>query len=221
MLIDDVGAGPLIDFSRFGFEREPLLRESLAVGADLVISSADKLIGGCQGGIILGRTELIERIRKNVLARIVRVDKMALAALEATLTCFLDESVALEEIPTLRMLMRPAAELAGQARRIVRAVRKHVPGAPVKTVSGFSQMGSGSLPEQNLPTSLVAVEPENMTAQQLATALRGGEPPIFSRIQDDTLLLDPRTLQPDEEKIVILALVDILEQASAHGSQAD
>ena len=115
VVIDDVGAGPLVDFSRFGFEKEPTLPESVAAGADIITSSADKLIGGSQGGIILGRAPLIQAIRKNPLARIVRPGKLALAALEATLTLFLDESVALREVPTLRMLRRDGARVLDDA----------------------------------------------------------------------------------------------------------
>ncbi len=157
-VIDDVGAGPLIDFSQFGFEKEPTLAESVAAGADLITSSADKLIGGPQAGIVLGKERWIEAIRKNPLARIVRPDKLTLAALEATLVLFLDQQRALCDVPTLRMLRRDLADIEMQAQRIAAAVRAAVPGASVAVVDGFSQMGSGSLPGQDLPTRLVAVQ---------------------------------------------------------------
>ena len=154
VVIDDVGAGPLLDFSRFGFDKEPTLQESVQAGADLTTASADKLIGGSQGGIILGRADLIQAIRKNPLARIVRVGKLTLAALEATLSLFLDEATALREVPTLRMLRRGLAEISAQAERIAQAISAKASGAIVATTDGFSQMGSGSLPTQNLPTRL-------------------------------------------------------------------
>ena len=202
-LIDDVGAGALIDFSQFGFEHEPMLSESLAEGSDLVTSSADKLIGASQGGIILGRADLVEQVRKNPISRMVRVDKMTLAVLETTLSLFLDEAVAMREIPTLAMLSRDLDDITAQAGRIAKAVASGTSGANVTTQDGFSQMGSGSLPEQNLPTCVVAVEPKNMTPDKLAARLRGCEVPVFARIQNDKVLLDPRTLQDGEEQILI------------------
>jgi L-seryl-tRNA(Ser) seleniumtransferase len=210
ILIDDVGAGPLVDFSRFGFDKEPTLPESVATGADLITSSADKLIGGSQGGIILGRAGLIQAIRKNPLARIVRVGKLTLAALEATLTLFLDEAAALREVPTLRMLCRPLEEIAEQAERIAQAVAQQVAGINVAVIDGFSQMGSGSLPGQNLPTRLAAVQSPLIEAGELALRLRRHRPPVFARIHQGQVLVDPRTLLDGEEPIVVRALVDAL-----------
>ena len=161
-VIDDVGAGPLIDFSQFGFEKEPTLAESVAAGADVITCSGDKLIGGPQAGILLGKERWIQAIRKNPLARIVRPDKLTLAALEATLVLFLDQERALGEVPTLRMLRRDLADIETQAQRIAAAIRAAVPGAKAAVVEGFSQMGSGSLPGQDLPTRLVAVQAENL-----------------------------------------------------------
>jgi len=213
LLIDDVGAGALIDFSRFGFQKEPTLPESIAAGADLVLSSADKLIGASQGGIILGRADLIDAIRRNPIARMVRVGKLTLAVLEATLMLFLDESLALREVPTLRMLSRTLAEITEQAERIASAIRSRVSGASVSTTEGFSQMGSGSLPEQNLPTRLVAVEPKSMSPDALALRLRSQPTPVFARIQDDRVLLDPRTLLDGEEKLLVDVVLESLQTA--------
>jgi L-seryl-tRNA(Ser) seleniumtransferase len=212
VMIDDVGAGALIDFSQFGFEPEPILSESIAKGADIVTSSADKLIGASQGGIILGRTKLIDAVRKNQFARIVRVGKLTLAALEATLKLFLDESLALREVPTLKMLRRDASEIAEQAGRIALDLNKSVSGAAVTTICGFSQMGSGSLPAQNLATTLVALRPETISAELLAQRLRQYGTPIFTRIQNNQVLIDPRTLLVGDDKIVIEALVEIFSQ---------
>jgi len=214
VLIDDVGAGPLIDFSRFGFDREPTLPESVRAGADVITASADKLIGAAQGGIILGKAHLIQRIRKNPLARIVRVGKLTLAALEATLTLFLDESLALREVPTLRMLRRELLEIAEQAEQIAQAIRDGAPAAEVTTADGSSQMGSGSLPTQNLPTRLVAILPRQISPDELALRLRRYSPPIFSRIRAGQVLLDPRTLLEGEADVVVRAVIEVLRAGS-------
>jgi len=209
-MIDDVGAGALIDFSQFGFEPEPTLNESIAKGADIVTASADKLIGASQGGIILGKAKLIEAVRKNQFARIVRVGKLTLATLEATLKLFLDESIALSQVPTLQMLRRDGSEIAKDAKRIASKLGKSLSNCSVKTTAGFSQMGSGSLPTQNLATTLVAIRPEKISAESLANKLRQYSTPIFTRIQYDQVLIDPRTLLKGDDKIVIEALLEIL-----------
>ena len=205
--IDDVGAGPLLDFSRFGFDKEPTLRESVEAGADVITASADKLIGASQGGIILGRADLVQGIRKNPLARIVRVGKLTLAVLEATLTLFLDEARALREVPTLRMLCRGLAEIAAQADRIAKAISERTTGAAVGTADGFSQMGSGSLPTQNLATRLVTIVPDGLEPGELARRLRGRTPAVFARVHNGQLLVDPRTLLEGEEEALIKAML--------------
>jgi L-seryl-tRNA(Ser) seleniumtransferase len=210
VMIDDVGAGALIDFSRFGFEPEPTLIESVSKGADIVTSSADKLIGASQGGIILGKAKLVNAIRKNQFFRIVRVGKLTLAALEATLKLFLDEAIALREVPTLQMLTRSLGEITGEAEHIVRQLNKSISNAVAETVSGFSQTGSGSLPTQNLATMLVAVQPEKISAESLARQLRQYSPPIFTRIQNDRVLIDPRTLCKGDAEVVVKSLLEIL-----------
>jgi L-seryl-tRNA(Ser) seleniumtransferase len=210
-VVDDVGAGALVDFSRFGFEKEPTLRESVAVGADLVTSSADKMIGGPQGGIIFGKAAWIQAIRKNPLARIVRVDKLALAALEATLTLFLDEAWALSEVPTLRMLCREAAEIEAQARRIAAAIASAESDVETEVIDGFSQMGSGSLPTQNLPTHVVAVASRRLDAGEIARRLRRHATPVFARVHDGRVLADPRTLLEGDEEILVAAFCAALD----------
>ena len=206
-VIDDLGAGALIDFSRFGFDKEPTIQEAIAGGADLVLSSADKLIGGPQGGLILGDAKMVGRIRKDPLARIVRVDKITLAALEATLRLFLDEQRAMENVPTLAMLRKTAGELEAVAERIV---AKMGSGSELRVESEIGFMGGGSLPEQELPTRLVAVCPLRMGADELARALRQGTPAIFTRIRQDAVLIDPRTLLGGEEDEIVAALTALL-----------
>jgi len=204
VMIDDVGAGALIDFSQFGFEPEPTLPDSVREGADLITCSADKLIGSSQGGIILGKKALIDKVRKNQFARIVRVGKLTMAVLEATLKLFLDETVALREVPTLQMLQRSAEQIRRHAERLVEALRERNVNAA--TASGFSQMGSGSLPAQNLATTLVAITSGGVGAETLAQRLRLHEPPVFARIQNDQVLVDPRTLRDGDDAILIEAV---------------
>jgi len=219
VLIDDLGAGPLIDLARYGFPKEPTLPESVRAGADLVTSSADKLIGAAQGGIVVGRRRWVEAVRKNPLARAVRVGKLTLAVLEATLSLFLDEATALREIPTYRMLLRDVADLDAQARRMAEALAARLrtgaggadPGAAhLEVIDGASQMGSGSLPTHDIPTRLLAVAPRRCSAEALARRLRLGEPPVFTRLQQGRVLIDPRTLQEGEETMVVEALARAL-----------
>ena len=210
-LIDDVGAGSLIDFSQFGFAAEPTLPQSVAAGADVITSSTDKLIGAGQGGIILGRREIIARIRKHPLARVLRVDKITLAVLEATLSMFFDQQQALREVPTLAMLQRDYAELKQQAGRIAQAVAAECgQRARISDEDGESEMGSGSLPAQQLRTRLVRVEPQGMSVDDLGRRLRLHEVPVFGRIHDGAMLLDPRTLLEGDEAILIGALTAAL-----------
>jgi L-seryl-tRNA(Ser) seleniumtransferase len=210
IMIDDVGAGALMDFSRFGFEQEPTLIDSIRNGADIVTSSTDKLIGALQGGIILGKTKFINSVRKNQFARIVRPGKITLAVLEATLKLFLDENVAIHEVPTLQMALRSLPDITNRAELIVSRLKKKITGADVTTISGYSQMGSGSLPTQNLATMLVAILPQKIDAESLARQLRLNNPPIFTRIQNNMILIDPRTLLDGEDKIFMEALERIL-----------
>ncbi|UCG57045.1 MAG: L-seryl-tRNA(Sec) selenium transferase [Phycisphaerales bacterium] len=210
VMVDDVGAGALVDFSQFGFDPEPTLPDSVRGGADIVTSSADKLIGASQGGIILGKAKLIDAIRRNQFARIVRVGKLTLAALEATLKLFLDESIALREVPTLQMLRRSGSEIAAAAESLASQIRKKSSDIAVATIAGFSQMGSGSLPTQNLATTLVALAPKKISAESLAQLLRRYSTPIFTRIQNDQVLIDPRTLRDGDDKIVVWAIGEIL-----------
>lgn len=210
VLIDDVGAGPLVDVSQFGFAAEPTLPESIHTGADLVTCSADKLIGGPQGGLILGRAPLVQAVRKNPLSRMLRVDKLTLAALEATLTLFLEPARALAEVPTLRMLRRSLGELDEQAQRIAQALDARIGAVEVAVLDGYSQMGSGSLPTQELPTRLVAVRSTSLSPDELALRLRRHRPAVFGRIHQGQLLLDPRTVLEGEEAALVEALVTAL-----------
>lgn len=211
VMIDDIGAGALIDTTRFGFERENTLQDSVRTGADIITCSGDKLIGASQAGIILGRAELIQAVRKNQFARIIRPGKLTLAALEATLSLFLDESAAFREVPTLRMLARTLGEISEQAERIAKSLRRRTDAAEAITLEGSSQMGSGSLPTQNLPTRLVSVTPKTGSAENLARRLRRGVLPVFARVREGRVLFDPRTVLEEEESLLVDAIVDVLQ----------
>ncbi|HUT92971.1 MAG TPA: L-seryl-tRNA(Sec) selenium transferase [Thermoguttaceae bacterium] len=209
VMIDDVGAGSLIDVTRFGFESEPTLAESVQMGSDLITCSADKLIGAGQGGIILGRTTLIDAVRRNPLARILRPGKLTLAALETTLALFLDPEEAIRRVPTLRMLARPFDEIAAQAQRIAAVLAQRGVAVQVSVVDGSSQMGSGSLPTQNLPTRLVALSPGTDSAATIARKLRQGKPSVVTRVKTDQVLIDPRTLLDGDEPLLIEAVINV------------
>ncbi len=222
-VIDDLGAGALLDLSRFGFEKEPTIQESVRAGADVVLSSADKLIGGPQGGIILGRAAVVAAIRKHPLARIVRVDKVTLAALEATLRLFLDEGLALRRVPTLRMLCRTVEEIGAEAAAMADWLRAEGGGAlpaEVALEDGASFMGGGSLPEQELPTRLVAVRPRAMGAAELAARLRRGVPAVFCRVRHEGALFDPRTMLAGEAAEAARAVARCLVEAPGAESAA-
>jgi L-seryl-tRNA(Ser) seleniumtransferase len=196
-VVDDLGAGALIDMREFGFPEEPLVQDSVAAGADLITISADKLIGGPQGGIILGSAEAIAKVRKNPIARVVRVGKLTLIALEAALKYFLDKKRALAEHPTTRMLTMPMEELERRARVIAEEIGA-VPGVTVEVVEETSEVGSGAFPAHEIPTFVVSIDAPGLSTEELALDLRKRALPVFARVKKDRLLLDPRTVQDDE-----------------------
>jgi L-seryl-tRNA(Ser) seleniumtransferase len=206
VVIDDVGAGSLIDFSRFGFTKQPTLPESIRTGADLTTSSGDKLMGASQAGIILGRRDLVDAVRRNPIARAMRVGKLTLSVLETTLSLFLDEERALREVPTLAMVRRAFEDIGEQAERIASAIRNVSVDFEVAVRDGSSQMGSGSLPGEDLPTRLVTVRARHVSADELALRLRRAAPPVFTRIQNDEVCIDPRTLRPGDEDELVAAV---------------
>ncbi len=205
--VDDLGAGALVDLERFDLPHEPTVSESLADGADVALFSADKLIGGPQGGIIVGRAESIERIRRHPLARALRVDKTCLMALERTLMLFRDLDLLVREHPLYRMLTTPMNALADRARRLADAVTHAAPCMTADVVDSQAYLGSGSLPDRPLPSLAVAVTGQFLRADRLAEALRMDEACIFSRVERDAVCLDVRTLWDHE--------VDTIAQACA------
>lgn len=200
LLLHDLGSGALVDLGRFGVAREPMAQDSLAAGADIVCFSTDKMLGGPQGGAILGRTDLIARLRRNPLARALRVDKLCLAALEATLRLYLDEITALAQVPVLSALAEPVSQVRARAERAYADLAGLAPtGLSVRVEDDVARVGGGSLPEEDLPSTVVKLRPrEGLGVEELARRLRVGEPSVYPRIADDAVVLDFRTVRDDE-----------------------
>lgn len=200
-LVDDLGSGALLDTATFGLDHEPTVQESLAAGADLVAFSGDKLLGGPQAGILVGKRALIDQLKRHPLARAVRADKLALAALMATLNHY-RKGEALEKIPVWQMIARPLDDI----RHTAESWAQQVGGT---TVAGESTVGGGSLPGATLPTVLLALDVAH--ADDFAAKLRGCEAAIITRIADGRVLLDPRTVLPRQEPILLQHLHDVLQ----------
>jgi len=203
-VMDDLGAGALLPVPP-----EPEIAASLRAGADLVCCSGDKLIGGPQSGLLLGSKSWIDRVRRNPLFRALRVDKMTLLALEETLRLFLRASGPGEDHPTLRMLGLPADRLERAARNLRARIARALPALETEVRPGQSQVGSGSLPGESLPTTLVALRKPGTSATAFARALRRGNPPVYPRIVEDWVCLDPRTLLDGDDRLLLEALKGI------------
>ncbi len=201
-VIYDAGSGMMTELQKYGIQDEPLVPQCIADGADIVCFSGDKLLGGPQAGIIAGKKPLIDAMKKNQLARALRVDKLTLAALEATLRAYL-EGTAGEDIPTLRMISLRWDILADRAETLAKSIRERTADCAVEVVEEFGQVGGGAVPGQMLPSYIVALQPKQISVGELESRLRRGEPPIIARISKDRLLLDVRTLQQPDEQIVV------------------
>lgn len=209
-VMQDLGSGCFVDVTRFGLQGEPLVQDSVRSGVDVITFSGDKLLGGTQAGIILARKELIAELRQNPLTRALRVDKLTLAALEATLRLYRDEDAAIQAIPTLKMIATDLGTLEDRALGLVEALRANMPESiGVEIMDGSSMVGGGALPVQNLPTKLVAISSKDMSAARLEISFRGYMTPIIGRVEQELFLLDVRTLQPGDEEIIIAAAISI------------
>ena len=215
-LLVDLGSGNLADFSEAGLFDEPTVQTVLAQGADLVCFSADKALGGPQAGIVAGKGRLVEQMKKNPLARALRCDKLCLAALEATLRLYLDPEKTKERVPTVRMITKKAEELARSARflaaRIKRAFAKADIACDVKLMSANSRVGGGSFPECGLPTTLVCLKPDGISADMLRSRLLKLDIPLVGRIEKDAFCLDPRTLEKTDYPLLTENLLNALKQ---------
>ncbi len=236
-VLEDLGSGNLFDFTPYGLEHEPTVQETVAVGAAVVTFSGDKVLGGPQAGIIVGRKEYIDPIKKNPMNRALRIDKMTLAALEATLRLYLDPELARREIPTLRMITASAEGLRRQATRLARTLRRALSSnmgsnmggtqsdtqndtqsaplgakAKITLLPGASRVGGGAYPERDLPTTLVAVRPQgtDVGVEALRDALLDTDPPLVGRIEHNAFCLDPRTLADAEHALAAKVLAKVL-----------
>lgn len=201
-LVDDLGSGTLLDTARYGLGHEPMVQESLAAGADLVCFSGDKLLGGPQAGIIAGQADLVAKLKKHPLARAIRADKLCLAALTATLLHYL-KGEAEREIPVWRMIAAPAESLCARASAWAVALGQG------EVILGESTVGGGSLPGETLPTYVLALTAPS--PDRLLAGLRRQNPPIIARLQENRVVLDPRTVLPEQEGALLSGLKQALE----------
>jgi L-seryl-tRNA(Ser) seleniumtransferase len=210
-LLHDLGSGCLLDLRPFGLPHEPTVQEALAEGADLVTFSGDKLLGGPQLGVIAGRRALVARLKKHPLLRALRVDKLTLAAFEATLRIYRDSRDPVAVLPSLRMLRLGVEELQRRAGAFAAALTPRLgPGAAVSVRPGSSQVGAGAAPGTELPTFLVAVRPPDVEVAEIEERLRRATPAVLLRVYDGDLLVDLRTVEPDEEPALLDALAAAL-----------
>jgi len=200
-LVEDMGSGLLVKLTQTGLNDEPTVQESLAAGVDVITFSGDKLLGGPQAGIIIGKTSYIERIKRHPLNRALRIDKMTLAALEATLSHYRSPEDAWQQVPTLRHIGVSVDVLRQRAEDLLEQLREA--SIPARLVTSFSQVGGGALPIQQLPTYCVGLVLPNRSPNQLEERLRQGMPPIIGRIVKDQYLLDVRTLEEEDFPIIV------------------
>ncbi|MBM9537960.1 L-seryl-tRNA(Sec) selenium transferase [Desulfobulbus alkaliphilus] len=214
-VMEDLGSGCFIDLSRFGLAKEPTVQETVASGMGIVTFSGDKLLGGPQAGLILGKRIYIEQIKKNPLNRAVRIDKFTLAALESILRLYLDETLAVREIPTLAMIASPEQSVRERAKACQqRLAAKMKDLCSVDVVQVDSRVGGGAMPEQNIPSWAVALRPAVMTIHQLEKSLRRSSVPVIGRVENDLFLLDMRTVRDDELALIVEGLLGTLVVAA-------
>lgn len=209
LLYEDAGSGAMFDLAKYGLAEEPIISRSIVAGADVVTFSGDKLLGGVQSGLIVGRRSVIETLRRHPLYRALRVDKLAYAALEATLEAYRRESV-IEEIPVLKMLSQTTDQMRQRAEGFVARLHERLgekPGLTIELARGYSVIGGGSAPATQPETVLISIKHSNQSAARLEQALRLSKPPVAARILEDKVLLDLRTVTESEEAELLEILV--------------
>ncbi|OGP89462.1 MAG: L-seryl-tRNA(Sec) selenium transferase [Deltaproteobacteria bacterium RBG_16_47_11] len=204
-VMEDLGSGCLVDLAKYGLDKEPTVQEVIQTGVDVVTFSGDKLLGGPQAGIILGKKGVLDLIKINPLTRALRIDKLTLAALESTLLLYLDEKKAMEEIPTLQMLTFDQDRLKRKGRRLLKKL-VGINGIKAVLREDASQVGGGALPLQELPTMVISIKPLSFSVNDFENNLRKGNPPIISRINRDEVLLDLRTVFDEEIPLLVAGL---------------
>jgi L-seryl-tRNA(Ser) seleniumtransferase len=210
-VMEDLGSGTFIDFSRYGLLKEPAVQESVSAGVDIITFSGDKLLGGPQAGLVVGKKTCVDRIKKNPITRALRIDKLTLAALESTLRLYRDEETAVQAIPTLRMMLQPIATLEEKAGRLKKMLESS--GCSRLTVASLdiiSRPGGGTLPLLELPSKGLGITVDGLSANAIEKSLRLSSPPIIGRIEDDKYVMDMRTLQDDELEIIRSAIETLL-----------
>ncbi len=206
--MDDLGSGAFVDLSRFGIRGEPTVQDSVKAGADVITFSGDKLLGGPQGGLIVGKKKPVAAIRRHPLFRALRVDKLKLTALEATLKLYLDHDRLAREHPTYRMLAMSKDETEKRALDLATKL-KAIAGLDVEILDDASQVGGGSVPGQDLPTKVVAIRHPRLSLDDIDGKLRAGTPCIFARVQRERVLFDVRTLLDGDAEAIAAALAAI------------
>lgn len=207
----DLGSGALIDFGKLGLPHEPTVQESIRAGADVVMFSTDKLLGGPQGGLIAGKRKWIDLLKKNPLTRALRVGKLTVAALEATLKLYLEEELALKKVPVLRMILMPLEIIEERCRQFIHKISPEIKASfDISIVDGVSEMGGGALPGEGIPTRLVSLISKKISVEELTAQLRCYTPPVFTRIENNQVLLDMRTLYDDTEIDIIITALETI-----------
>ena len=210
-VMEDLGSGTFIDFSKYGLVKEPTVQESVAAGTDIVTFSGDKLLGGPQAGIIVGKKSTVDQIKQNPLARALRIDKLTLAALESTLRLYRDEEKAVGMIPTLRMLTINIGDIETRASNLVEELKNIGKSRlEISLIERSSKAGGGALPLLELPSRCLRIRLQGMSANALEKSLRKNDPPIIGRIEDDAYIMDPRTLRDDDLPIIGKAFENVL-----------
>jgi L-seryl-tRNA(Ser) seleniumtransferase len=210
-VVEDLGSGCFLDLSRYGLDKEPTVTEALQTGADLVLFSGDKLLGGPQAGLVVGAKAWVDQLKRNPLTRALRPDKLTLAGLEATLRLYRDETLATQAIPTLRMITQPLAEVKRRAQSLARRLRHRLPRTNQITIMPtLARIGGGSLPQTELASCALSVTNSAWPPHKLDAALRAANPPVVARLEHQKLLLDVRTILLEDEANLISVLTGIL-----------
>ena len=206
-VMEDLGSGCFIDFSLYGLTKEPTVQDSVAKGADIITFSGDKMLGGPQCGIILGKEKIISAIKANQLARALRVDKLTLFALQETLSLYRDEKKAIQQIPTLRMICQSYQSVCRRAKKLLNMIgRVDNTNISLRLCDGFSRVGGGAMPLEEIRSRLLCISPGRLSAPYIVNLLHSYNPPIIARLEKDQVLLDIRTIQEKEVKIVAEAI---------------
>jgi L-seryl-tRNA(Ser) seleniumtransferase len=218
-VMEDLGSGTFIDFSKYGLVKEPTVQDSVACGTDVVTFSGDKLLGGPQAGIIIGKKSIVDRIKQNPLARALRIDKLTLAALESTIRLYRDEQKAVDMIPTLRMLTMTITEIETRASSLAEKLNQIGESRlDINLIERSSRAGGGSLPLLELPSKCLRIQIRGMSANALEKRMRNNDPPIIGRIEDDAFVMDPRTLADDDLAVIQKAFEKLLNKGNPGGS---